>query len=428
MKNFLKKLTIGSSANSTVNTDSQKIDSFLKRGIENVFPSKEYLKKQLGSGKRQTLYLGIDPTAPTLHLGHAVTLFKLKELQDMGHQIILLIGDFTATIGDPTGKSETRRQLTHKQVLENATQYKKQASKFLNFSGPNKALLKYNSAWLGKMNFADVISLSAQMTVDQMLKRDMFDQRIKEEKPIYIHEFLYPLMQGYDSVAMNVDGEIGGNDQTFNMLAGRHLMEKLQNKEKFVITVKLLTDSSGKKMGKTEGNMVSLDMSANEMFGRIMSWSDGLILPALELCTNMESSKIEKIKADLESGKNPKDAKTILAKEVVSWYHSKEASDKAQADFEATFSGGKISKSENGEVIIPSSAIEISVPTQSQLSGVLVENGVVASKAEFKRLVEEGAVSNIETGEKISDYYFTLTSPINLKIGKKRFVKIVIKG
>src|SRR5574343_1572006 len=197
-------------------------NELLERGIENIYPSKAYLESRIAKGKKLRMYLGVDPTGPTLHMGHAIPLMKLADLQKLGHEVILLIGDFTAMIGDPTDKSATRKQLTRKEVLKNATLYKKQASKFLNF-GFGGAKLMYNSKWLASMNFENVVSLASKITVQQMIQRDMFQERLKEEKPIYLHEFLYPLMQGYDSVAMKVDGEIGGNDQTFNMLAGRDL-------------------------------------------------------------------------------------------------------------------------------------------------------------------------------------------------------------
>jgi tyrosyl-tRNA synthetase len=323
-------------------TDEKKIDELLSRGVENIFPNKEFLKAKLMRGERVTLYLGIDPTGPTLHMGHVIPLKKLAEFQKLGHQIILLIGDFTAMIGDPTDKAAVRKQLTHEQVLENCKEYQKQASTIISFSGSNKALFKFNSTWLSKMNFADVLSLASNMTVDQMLKRDMFDRRTQEGKPIYIHEFMYPLMQGYDSIAMDVDGEIGGNDQTFNMLTGRDLMKSLKNKEKFVIASKLLTDSSGKKMGKTEGNMVSLDQTPEDIFGRVMSWTDELIIPGFEIITDIPLDEIEGMKQALASGANPRDLKVRLAEEVVALVHGKAIAEKARQSFENTFKKGEV--------------------------------------------------------------------------------------
>ena len=259
------------------------------------------------------MYLGIDPTGPSLHLGHIVALRKLRQFQDLGHKVILLIGDFTGMIGDPSDKSATRQRLTRKEVLQNAKLYKTQASKILRFSGKNAAVLKYNSKWLAKLSFEDVVELAAHFTVQQMMARDMFDRRMKENKPISISEFMYPLMQGFDSVAMKTDGEIGGNDQTFNMLAGRTLMKEMHHKEKFVVTMKLLVDATGKKMGKTEGNMITLGDSADEMFGKVMSWTDGMIRNGFELLTDVSLDEIDHALAN----QNPRDVKMRLAETVV---------------------------------------------------------------------------------------------------------------
>ncbi|MDP2812809.1 MAG: tyrosine--tRNA ligase, partial [bacterium] len=273
-----------------ISTDSQKIQELLSRGVENIYPNKEFLEKALKSGKRLSLYLGIDPTGPTLHIGHIIPMEKLRQFQELGHKIILLIGDFTGMVGDPTDKTATRKVLSREQVLKNAKDYKKQAATILDFKGTNKVELKYNSAWHKKTNFSEVMKLSSNFTVQQLLERDMFQERIKAEKPIHLHEFMYPVLQAYDSVAMDVDGEVGGNDQTFNMLSGRTLMKLMTGKEKFVITTKLLVDPSGKKMGKTEGNMLALNDSAKDMFGKVMSWTDGMIVEAYELCTRLPMS------------------------------------------------------------------------------------------------------------------------------------------
>src|SRR3989344_3737264 len=238
-------------------TDAAQIEALLTRGVEAVYPSKDFLRKLLLSGKQLTLYNGIDPTGPTLHIGHGITLHKLAQFQKLGHKIILLIGDFTAMIGDPTDKLATRVKQTKEQVLENAKLYRNQASHFLEFGGGNPAELRYNSEWWSKMTYADGLELASNLTHSQMIKRDMFQKRIEEGKDLFMHELSYPMMQGYDSVAMDVDGEVGGNDQTFNMLVGRDLMKKRMNKEKFVVSTKLLVDPTGKKMGKTEGNMVA---------------------------------------------------------------------------------------------------------------------------------------------------------------------------
>jgi tyrosyl-tRNA synthetase len=399
----------------TINTDPKKVEEFLTRGVENLYPNKEFVKKQLLSGKKLRMYLGIDPTGPTLHMGHAVQLIKLREFQKLGHEVIVLIGDFTAMIGDPTDKSASRKQLTRKQVLNNCKLYKKQASIFLNF-GFGGAKVKYNSKWLGKMKFAEVLDLASKMTVQQMLERDMFKKRIEENKPIHIHEFMYPLMQGYDSVAMNVDGEIGGNDQTFNMLAGRNLMKEINGMEKFVITTKLLQDPNGKKMGKTEGNMVSMLDDEFEMFGKVMSWTDGMMLPAFEISTDVSDEEIEKIRGELMGGINPRDIKIRLAKEIVKVYYGEEKANNAEKNFVDTFKKGGL----------PENLEETKTEVGKLLSEVLVGAKVVDSKSEFRRLVTEGAVSDAVSLEKIIDVNYKIEKEITLKVGKKRFIKIVV--
>lgn len=392
-------------------------DELLNRGIANIYPSKEYLASRLAKGEKLTIYLGIDPTGPTLHLGHAIAIKKLAEFQKQGHKIILLMGDFTAMIGDPTDKTSTRVQLTHKQVLSNLKLYKKQASKLISFTGKNAAQFKFNSKWLGKMNFADVLSLASNMTVQQMLERDMFEKRIEEGKPVYIHEFMYPLMQGYDSVAMDVDGEIGGNDQTFNMLTGRDLMKTLKNKEKFVITVKLLEDSSGKKMGKTEGNMVALSDTAEEIYGKVMSWTDGMIIPGFELCTNISNSDLESIARDIGSNTvNPRDKKMLLAKEIVNIFYGDKKAAQAEEKFVQTFQKNEI----------PTDIETIEAQKDSLLIDVVSAHNLFSSKTEFRRLVDEHAITNLDTNEKISDYKIIAATGV-YKVGKKRFFKILIK-
>ncbi|HSE56868.1 MAG TPA: tyrosine--tRNA ligase, partial [Candidatus Paceibacterota bacterium] len=271
----------------------KKVDAFLEKGVSEIFPNRDSVKNLLlKTEKPLTLYAGFDPTAPTLHLGHTIQLRKLKQWQDMGHKVVFLVGDFTALIGDPTDKLAARTQLTEREVKQNLRTYKAQAGKIIRFSGKNKAVIRFNAQWLKKMKLKDIISLSSLVTVDQMQKRDMFDRRTQEGKPIYMHEFLYPLMQGYDSVALKVDGEVGGTDQTFNMLMGRTLEQKLLQKEKFVITMKLLEDGSGKKMGKSEGNMVALDEDPSQMYGKVMSWPDSVVPSAFELLTDLDTEAV----------------------------------------------------------------------------------------------------------------------------------------
>lgn len=396
-------------------TDKQKIEEVLTRGVENIYPSKDFLEKALLSGKKLKIYVGVDPTGPNLHLGHAIPIGKLAQFQKLGHEVILLIGDFTGMIGDPTDKTATRVQLTKKQVLANCKNYQKQVKNILNFEKGNKAGLKFNSKWLGKMSFEDVVELSAHFTVQQMLERDMFKERMKNEKPIGLHEFLYPLMQGYDSVAMDVDMEIGGNDQTFNMMAGRTLMKAVNNKEKFVLTTKLLVDPTGKKMGKTEGNMITLSDSAQDMYGKIMSWPDELIFRGFEICTNVPMAEVAEMEGKMKLGANPKDAKMRLAREVVKTHKGEKEAQKAEEYFVHTFS-----KRET-----PEDMPEIKAKVGELLSDVLVNNKIVASKSEFRRLVDGGAVDINETG--LKDYHYEIAATLTAKIGKKKFVKIIVK-
>jgi tyrosyl-tRNA synthetase len=350
--------------------------------------------------------LGIDPTGPTLHMGHVIPLIKLAQFQELGHKIILLIGDFTARIGDPD-KSDVREPLTHEQVLENAKVYQEQASLFLNFEGDNPAELKYNGEWLDKMNFADVIKLASQMTVQRMLDRDMFRRRIDKGTPVYIHEFMYPLMQGYDSVAMNVDGEVGGNDQTFNMLVGRDLL-KNQNppKEKFVVPMKLLVDGNGEKMGKTTGNMLSFTDSADGMFKKIMTWGDDSVLLSFELLTDVD---LDEVRVRLEGDENPRDIKFDLALAIVSKFYGEEEAKKGKESWI-----NDVQKDNKPSEMPEIDLLESLVDTLSAGSG--------ESKGQVKRLLKEGAIK--VNGEKISDIDFILKNGDEIQIGKKRWFRV----
>lgn len=391
-------------------------DELLTRGVSAIYPSKEFLQSKINKGEKLIIYLGIDPTGPNLHLGHAIPVKKLRDFQKAGHKIILLMGDFTAMIGDPTDKGTARKQLTHKQVMINLKNYKKQASSLISFSGKNAAQFKFNSKWLGKMNFEEVLSLASQMTVQQMLERDMFNNRMKDGKPIFINEFMYPLMQAYDSVAMDVDGEIGGNDQTFNMLCGRDLMKTMKGKEKFVITMKLLEDNTGKKMGKTEGNMLALSDIPEEMYGKIMSWTDELIISGFELCTDVPMEEIEMMAKSLELNKtNPRDLKMRLAKETISIFHGEKKAAQAEECFIKTFQKKEIP--ENIEII--------TAGKQDLLVDLFLINKIVCSKTEFRRLIESGAVTNLDLDEKVSSHIEKVKSGV-YRIGKKRFCKINI--
>jgi len=393
--------------------DPQKIEELLMRGVENIYPKKEFLKARLEEDKQLTLYCGYDPTAPTLHIGHAITMMKLRQFQDFGHKIIMLIGDYTGMIGDPTDKTSARTKLTHEQVLENCKNYQKQAATILNFEGDNPVEIKFNGDWHSKMSFGDVLELTSHFTVQRMMERDMFEKRKEENKPIFLHEFLYPVMQAYDSVAMDVDGEVGGNDQTFNMLAGRDLMKDLKNKEKFVLTTKLLVDSSGKKMGKSEGNMIALSDTPEDMFGKVMSWTDDMMMKGFELCTKLPMDEVLGIDKEMKSGVNPRDIKMRLASEVVKTFLGEQAAIKAQEYFVSTFS-----KKEN-----PDEMPEIS-PSIYEISTVLVEAKICKSKSEARQVIDQGGVSINDVKVVKNDYSAAVKPKDIVKKGSRWFVKV----
>ena len=402
---------------SKIITDEKQVERVLTRGVEQILDEKEKFKKLLMSGQQIKLYCGYDPTAPSLHIGNAISIKKLGEFQKLGHKVIFLIGDFTALIGDPTDKSAVRQKLTSEEILENCKNYQKQASAFLNFEGENPAELRYNSEWNDKMNFRNLIELSSNFTVQQMMQRDMFQKRMEGEKPIYLHEFLYPLAQAYDSVAMNVDLEVGGNDQMFNMMRGRDLQKIINNKEKFVMTVKILADDAGKKMGKSEGNAVFLDQSPENIYGAVMSWPDGFIANTFELMTDTSIEEIEKMRKDMKNDLvNPKDLKMRLAKEITEKIYGKEKSEKAEQDFVTKFQ----KKDLNMDVS------ELKVKKEDSLVQILVENDLAESNSDAKRKIQQGGVSmdgkKIELGQEIEENWEGKI----LKVGKKDFRKIKV--
>ncbi len=402
-----------------INTDKQKIGEILARGVENIYPNREVLEKVLMSGKKIKLYCGYDPSAPSLHIGNAISLMKLKQFQELGHEVIFLIGDFTGMIGDPTDKSAARKKLTREEVLANAKNYKKQAGAYLKFSGANPAKIMYNSRWNDKLSFEDLIEVTSNFTAQQMFARDMFQERIKQEKPIYLHEFLYPVAQAYDSVAMNVDLEIGGNDQTFNMLCGRDLMKAMKNKEKFVLTMKLLVDSGGKKMGKSEGNIVNLNETPQNMYGQVMSWPDGIIEVGMELCSDLPMAEIEEIKKALAENKaNPRDMKMRLAYEVAKINHGEKKAKEAEEYFVKT-----VQKKEMPDEIQPAPSPSPSI----SIIDFLIVAGLADSRSDAKRKVEQGGV--YADGKRVESANLILNSEFDngkiIKVGKRNYRKIV---
>ncbi len=394
------------------------IQQALTRGVENVYPDCKSLEKRLLSGKKMRLYCGFDPTGPSLHIGHAIQIRKLAHFQKLGHQVIFLIGDFTGMIGDPTDKAEARKKLTRQEVLKNSANYQEQASKLLSFDGKNPAKVMYNSEWNDKLSFVDLIELASNFTVGQMIVRDMFQERIKNKKPVYLHEFFYPLAQAYDSVAMNVNLEVGGNDQTFNMLCGRDLIKAVKNKEKFVLTTKLLSDASGMKMGKTIGNMISLDEEPSEIFGQIMAWPDELIIPGLELCTDLPIKEIEQIEKDIKIDKmNPRDAKARLAREVVLIHHGEKQAQQAEQEFNRIF------KEKDKPSQIPEFKID---KKKYNILNLLVETKLTNSKGEARRLIQQGGVKI--DNKKISDTEteIELKDKMVIQAGKRKFIQVKI--
>ncbi len=400
-----------------INTDSKKIEEILTRGVEKIYPSLEEFKKVLISGKKIRLYCGYDPSAPALHIGHSITLRKLGQFQKLGHEVIMLIGDFTGMIGDPTDKSATRKKLSRDEVLKNSKNYKKLAGKFLDFSGENPVKIKYNSLWNDKLTFLDLIEITSNFTVQQMIIRDMFQERLKNNRPIHLHEFLYPIAQGYDSVAMNIDLELGGADQTFNMLIGRDLVKIMKSKEKFVLTTKLLVDPTGKKMGKSEGNMVMMDDSTSQMYGKIMSWPDEQLIIAFELLTNLSEKEIKNISQQLKNNTiNPRDAKAQLAKEITALYHGKNLAQKAEEEFNNVFKKNKL----------PTAITKISFPKKTfNVLDLLVKTKLASSKSEAQRLIIQ---KGVKIDGKVQDDWRKMIEVKNemiIQVGKRKFIKII---
>jgi len=396
------------------NTDQQAIKEVLGRGVATIVPGKKFLAEALAAGRRLKLYCGFDPSASSLHIGNAILLNKLRQFQALGHEVVFLVGDFTGMIGDPTDKTSVRRQLTREQVLANAKHYQRQAGVYLNFGGKNPARLLYNSQWQDKLTFRDLIGLSSHFTVQQMIQRDMFQERLQVERPIYLHEFLYPLAQAYDSVVLDVDMEIGGNDQMFNMLCGRDLMRALGKKDKSVLMMKLLTDAGGAKMGKTAGNAVFLDTPANDMYGLIMSWSDEVMIPAFELVTTMPWPEVIGLAKKLsKGGLNPRDLKMRLAREITGLAHGQTAAQAAEEHFART-----VQRKE-----APAKLRLVKLKDGETLLAALVNYfGSTKSKSALRRLIEQGAVTIDDV--KANNFNVKLKAGSIIKAGKRDWFKV----
>ena len=393
---------------------TKKAIELISRGAEEVLIEEE-LKKKLDSGKRLNIKAGFDPTAPDLHLGHTVLINKLRQFQTLGHQIIFLIGDFTGMIGDPSGKSATRPPLSAEEVKENANTYQEQIFKILD---PDLTKVVFNSSWMNKVNAADLIRLASHHTVARMLERDDFDKRYKSNQPISIHEFLYPLIQGYDSIALNADVELGGTDQKFNLLVGRQMQEVHGKSPQVVITMPILEGLDGnQKMSKSLGNYIGIDEPAKEMFGKIMSISDDLMWRYFELLSFKDLGEIEQYKEQVETGTNPRDIKFELAEEIITRFHNSKLAQDAKNDFVKRFSNNAIP-----DVI---DEIEIKVNDKGVVfANLLKEIKLVSSTSDAHRMIKQAAVKidgeRVDDGKQILQEGFSAV----IQVGKRKFVRV----
>lgn len=387
----------------------------IERGASEVI-SLDEMKKKIEKGKPLRVKAGFDPTAPDLHLGHTVLIQKLRHFQQLGHQVVFLIGDFTGMIGDPSGKNETRPPLTREEINANAETYKTQIFKILD---PEKTEIAFNSHWMDKFSAADFVSLCSRYTVARMLERDDFDKRYKDNRPISIHEFLYPLVQGYDSVALEADVELGGTDQKFNLLMGRTLQSQYGQAPQCILTMPILEGLDGvNKMSKSLNNYIGIDEPAPEMFGKLMSVSDELMWRYYELLSDKSLDDIAALKGQVQSGEvHPKAAKEELAKEITARFHDEKAALNAQAGFNKVFAGGGV----------PEDMPEYTTPSgeNSRPVAFLADSGLVKSRGEAKRLIKQGALSI--DGEKATDAEQVVTpGEYVVKCGKKRFLKLIV--
>ena len=391
--------------------------TILKRGAEEILVESE-LEKKLATGESLRVKAGFDPTAPDLHLGHTVLLNKLKQFQDLGHEAMFLIGDFTGMIGDPTGKNVTRKTLTRDEVEANAKSYREQIYKILD---PEKTTIMFNSSWMNEMGVDDLIKLAGTHTVARMLERDVFDKRYKSGQPIAIHEFLYPLIQGYDSVAMKADVELGGTDQKFNLLVGRRLQESYKQPPQVVLTMPILEGLDGvQKMSKSLQNYIGINEPPDEMFGKIMSISDELMWRYFELLSFRPLTEINQWRGSCLEGANPRDYKVLLAQEIIERFHSEAAAKKALENFEARFRHGAL----------PDDLVTKSlkaVDSGYAIANLLKDAGLTSSTTEAYRMLQQGAV-RID-GERISDSKLKISSGTThiYQVGKRRFAKILVE-
>jgi len=389
--------------------------SLINRGVAEIVPEPELinkLKRSIKDNKPLRIKLGLDPTAPDIHLGHTVVLNKLRQFQDLGHEVHLIIGDFTGRIGDPSGKSETRKQLTEEQVMANAATYQEQIFKVLD---KEKTAVYFNSEWLMKLNLVDVLGLAGKYTVARMLERDDFSKRYQEGLPIGIHEFMYPLMQGYDSVVLKADVELGGTDQKFNLLVGRNLQKEYGMEPQIALMMPILEGTDGvQKMSKSLGNYIGINEEPYEMFGKTMSITDDLICRYFELVTRVNMQEIKTMQDNMANGSlNPRDAKIRLAKEIITIYHGSEAARQAEEKFKLVFSQGNI-PDDIDEIIVEENEI--------WLPRFLHENNMVSSTSDGRRMLEQGAVK--VNGVKQVEENLQVEDGQVVQVGKRKFIKI----
>ncbi|PLV56614.1 tyrosine--tRNA ligase [Thermotoga sp. SG1] len=384
----------------------------LKRNVVDLVSEEELLDRIKRKGKLR-VKLGVDPSRPDLHLGHAVVLRKLREFQDLGHTVVLIIGDFTARIGDPSGRNETRPMLTKEEVIENAKTYQEQAFKILD---PERTELRFNGEWLDRMTFADVIVLASKYTVARMLERDDFAKRFKEGIPITISEFLYPLAQAYDSVAIQADVELGGTDQLFNLLVGRKIQEEYGQEPQIVMTMPIIEGTDGKlKMSKSYGNYIAFNDSPEDMYGKLMSIPDELIIKYMRLLTDIPEEQVEDYERRMKEGKiNPRDVKMVLAYEITRFFHGEENAKKAQDHFVKVFQRKEL----------PDEMPVVELSQEMNIVDLLMKIGVVSSRSEAKRLISQGGV--YLDGKRVEDIKFTVKPDGErvLRVGKKKFYRI----
>jgi tyrosyl-tRNA synthetase len=398
----------------TVDTNPVKIDLLLSRSVKEILPDKASLRARMLSGERLRIYIGTDATGTSLHLGHSTNYLVLERFRELGHEVIFLVGDFTSRIGDPTDKGDAaRKQLSREEVINNTKTWLAQVAPIIKINDPdNPVKVMYNHEWLASLNFEDIIGLASHFTVQQMIERDMFDKRLKDNKPLYLHELFYPLMQGYDSVVMDVDVELCGSDQTFNALAGRTLQKRLKNKDKFVFVTNLLENpkTGDKMMSKSLGTGVYLDFDAITMYGSVMSQPDENMRQLFVDCTRLSLAEIETI---FDSEVNPRDTKMRLAFEITKLYHGESGAQVGASHFTKTFQ----------QKLVPEEVIDIVEPYLD----TLLSHEVVASRSELRRLLVSGGVREVESGDKLSELPTKVSVPLVLRIGKRRFVKLLPK-